>query len=468
MHRHLGFVAVALAAVLWAAPAASAAVRYAGAAGTALDECLDPADPCPIDHAFGEAENGDELVVRSGTYDVNVTLDTVPGVDIHGEAGRPRPVLNISVDGTGIVAPSNGRLADLVVNVQHPVSPVFPPAGVAVPFGALAERLVVSARGAGAATGVALSGGTLRNSTVRAGASSATIGIEVSGSATIRGVTAIVTEGGSGGVSAALRVNALTPVTLDAANSIFRESGVGANRADVMVRPVSPSSATVHLRRCNFGTLSTEGFSNVTLAGVQTAPPRFAGAAAGDFHQAADSPTIDAGEPLDAASGTTDVDGQARLLGAAPDIGADERPPPAPASTPRTPAAPANGGGAPPPAAPPPEPQPAPSLDLPAVLSGLTVDRNQRGRIRGTLRTGRPDTRLTFRLTVRSRGKTVTIGRLTRTVRRANRVRFTVNLTRAGKRRLRRAGRLTVRLHVAASVRGLPSVSRTQTVRVRR
>src|SRR5262249_55412407 len=67
--------------------------------------------------------------------------------------------------------------------------------------------------------------------------------------------------------------------------------------------------------------------------GNQTAPPAFVDRAAGDFREAAGSPTIDAGasDPLD---GELDFAGNPRVLGPAPDIGAYEFPPPKAPSTP--------------------------------------------------------------------------------------------------------------------------------------
>jgi hypothetical protein len=62
----------------------------------------------------------------------------------------------------------------------------------------------------------------------------------------------------------------------------------------------------------------------------QTSAPVFVNAVAGDFHQAAGSPTLDAGV-LDASTGPTDFEGDARAIRATaacpalPDIGADER-----------------------------------------------------------------------------------------------------------------------------------------------
>jgi hypothetical protein len=53
----------------------------------------------------------------------------------------------------------------------------------------------------------------------------------------------------------------------------------------------------------------------------------FVNTAAGDFHQAPTSPTIDQGAD-DSLNGTTDVEGKTRTFGAHTDIGADEYAPP--------------------------------------------------------------------------------------------------------------------------------------------
>ena len=72
--------------------------------------------------------------------------------------------------------------------------------------------------------------------------------------------------------------------------------------------------------------------SEATDAGGNiTAAPRFVDVAAGDYHQHPDSPTRNAGS-LDFAASLIDVDGDVRPHGIAPDIGADEHPPVAPAA----------------------------------------------------------------------------------------------------------------------------------------
>jgi hypothetical protein len=51
----------------------------------------------------------------------------------------------------------------------------------------------------------------------------------------------------------------------------------------------------------------------------------FAGSDTGNYHLTADSPLIDSGDPrFEALRNETDIDGEARIVGAAVDIGADE------------------------------------------------------------------------------------------------------------------------------------------------
>src|SRR5436190_23486811 len=59
----------------------------------------------------------------------------------------------------------------------------------------------------------------------------------------------------------------------------------------------------------------------------QSASPVFDGVCCGNFHEIAGSPTIDAGQN-DGANGSTDIDGDPRMIGVT-DIGADELVPPA-------------------------------------------------------------------------------------------------------------------------------------------
>ncbi|MEM7305791.1 MAG: right-handed parallel beta-helix repeat-containing protein [Planctomycetota bacterium] len=76
------------------------------------------------------------------------------------------------------------------------------------------------------------------------------------------------------------------------------------------------------------GLSGVDGLGITTLgAGVLDVDPLFVNPAGGDYHLAAGSPCVDAGDPtFVAGAGETDLDGDARVLGAAVDLGSDERP----------------------------------------------------------------------------------------------------------------------------------------------
>ena len=127
-------------------------------------------------------------------------------------------------------------------------------------------------------------------------------------------------------------------VTLDARNVIARGA-----QYDVFaeVNP-PPGTAVVNLTTSNYATTQTSGASaSITPAGTngnQTAAPVFANATAGDFHELAGSPTVDAGS-VDSLIGAADLDGMPRIIDAThrcdaplavPDIGAFELSTPAP------------------------------------------------------------------------------------------------------------------------------------------
>jgi hypothetical protein len=116
--------------------------------------------------------------------------------------------------------------------------------------------------------------------------------------------------------------------------------------ADIEAGQFDTATITIDLDHSNYANVKKEGGATVTAAGSgtnQTAAPLFANAAASDFHQAANSPTVDSGAN-EAVNGLLDLEGNARTLAsripcpAITDIGAYEfvggpaacPPPPAP------------------------------------------------------------------------------------------------------------------------------------------
>ncbi|MCL5279849.1 MAG: hypothetical protein M1376_08100 [Planctomycetes bacterium] len=94
----------------------------------------------------------------------------------------------------------------------------------------------------------------------------------------------------------------------------------------------NPTTATATIEYCDVERYrdSTFAESGCTLrwgSGNLDADPLFIASSRGDYRLSADSPAIDAGDPkYTPAAGTTDLDGQRRLLGSAVDLGAFECP----------------------------------------------------------------------------------------------------------------------------------------------
>jgi len=302
-----------------ASPARAATVRYAVPGGSAASSCTSVATACSIDKAVNQAAAGDEVVVLSGSYDLGTTSlsNSQLGVNVHGVAGQPRPVITTSADFGLRLLGDGARVADLTIihtgglyglNVfasgvliqrvdVHSTAPIACTAGI----GGLARDLLCVTTGV---NGVALDD-SWGNGTF---------------ALTLRNVTAIATGAGSYGIRADSSGNN-TNLDISARNVIafgiaadIRSTEVGLN-----------SESDVLLTNSNYDKIEEGGGGNVTNVGSvtsnQTALPVFADITL--FHQAVTSPTIDKGA-TDGSVGTSDLDGSPRKIGLAVDIGADE------------------------------------------------------------------------------------------------------------------------------------------------
>jgi hypothetical protein len=316
--------AVSLAAT--AAPAV-AVQRFAAPGGSTTSTCTNTPDnpPCELERAVeSQAQTGDEVIVAPGAYSVNNPLDTgSKALDIHGTAGQPRPV--VTFPGHYIQAGPGTHLRHL--EIHGGLSGIF--LGGA---GTVGEDLVVRTSSSSGSNGTAISvtsGALLRDSLVTSGAASSVAVDAPVGAADVRNVTAIAT--GANSVALQARAASVPPDnhcvvptgTLTAKNTIAR--GVAADVAITACTDSSKKTATLNISSSNYraGKVSNAGTFN-DQGGNQTAvEPGFVNAVAGDFHQVPTSPTIDAGtsDPL---LGAADFDGDARTIGPAPDIGADE------------------------------------------------------------------------------------------------------------------------------------------------
>ena len=289
------------------APAAAEAhsVRYVTPAATATSGDCTSAMPCKIGYAVNSASPSDEVIVASGVYKVKMAL-LAEGIDLHGVTGQAAPLLigDASIAST-LLTVDGGTLRHLSVR------------GTAVGQDTLvlesgfAEDLeIASAAGDGAKVETSSATTILRDAVVVTES-------DGSGDAALK-----LREGGGDGVALALRnVTALAPN----ANAIRCEVAAPqqATLANVIARGSTDVTAT------NGGTGCSAAYSNLRPerspamplgAGIQSAEPVFADAAAGDYRPQHDSPTVDAGI-ADARTSAVDPDGRARTV---PDVGAYE------------------------------------------------------------------------------------------------------------------------------------------------
>ena len=302
------------------APAASADTLVAAQGGGTTGDCVSPNPPCDLQYAMTQTAPGDDVAVRAGTYDLlAATLNVPANVNVHG-AGNESTVILSSNTSVGVDAPAGGsRVSDLSIVYSGSVNGLRASAGVTL------ERVYVTT-GTGTATcnviGSTLRDSVCRNTSANGNAVFNNTFINLTITTTLRNVTAIAEGAGSRGMDF-ISAGGLDH-TVDAKNVI-------ADGGEFDVRAASggaSTSTTVNLTHSNYAQTETVGASSsVTPAGSATnqlAAPVFVNRPVGDLHQASDSPTVDAGTTD--GIGLSDLDGQDRNQGAAPDIGGDELP----------------------------------------------------------------------------------------------------------------------------------------------
>jgi hypothetical protein len=350
-----------LAAVCLAVPGvARAADRFADPAGDGAQPCAE-SDPCDIVTAINGSSSGDDITLLPGTYTTSTPLGGNGAFNrtIHGAPGA-RPTVNFTAPGTGegaILLRAGSVIRDVAIESTSG-NGAF---GLFVDGGTI-ERVSVHETGAHASgpdtRACAFGPDTVMRDSVcwysGNGGSNATALLAQSlfadGTATIRNVTAISTS------SYAIRVLAASnngfgseaSMDLSGTNVIAKGGGV-AGQEDVRAETFNLATrSTATFDHSNYATESETALGHVTDPGTGsnvTTDPAFANAATGDFHQLASSTgTRNLGTASGMNSLERDIDGQSRLIGSAPDIGADEylEVPAAPTITGTNPLSPSN------------------------------------------------------------------------------------------------------------------------------
>jgi hypothetical protein len=304
-------VAATCAAILaLAASPALAVQRYAspGGSGSACSQ----SSPCAIQIALNNASTGDEVIVNPGDYSPPLNLFTpATNVYVHGADGQPVPRIHFSAGGFLNVENTGNRASRLTLFGGNS-------APLETTSGAEADQIVAVATAAGQPACYVYA--TLIDSVCWSSGASG-FGVDAKSSAaftiTLRNDTLMAT--GSGGQAVEIDSDTGGTVTANLTNVIARGAG------GIQFNEASSSSLTGNVDHSNTGSITGTGTGSpaINATNNQTTAPLFVNAAAGDFREAAGSPTIDFGvtSPL---NGPFDFLGKPRTINGLTDIGADE------------------------------------------------------------------------------------------------------------------------------------------------
>ncbi len=469
-----------------------AAPLEASPAGSDVAATCPVAAPCSLARAVALAVSGDVITAQAGDYALAAALTLTSGVELRGAPG-PRPTITApAAGGHAVLAGNPTPVAAPVATLRH-VRLVSPNGGATLRLGrgALGEDLVVEASGADSAAVLIEGPATLRSSLVVARGNGGTAAVmaqstpsvifSISAVGTVRNVTAIATSPTGRGLLVYGRAgtgispgSCSTPIAVFNLRNVIARGGGADIQLDGQTAGSCLADSQLDVDHSNFRSVAVSqtaisspatavinGFHNQTSAAQTADAAVFADAA---YHQAANSPTIDAGIADQLAP--TDIDGEPVPMRAAPDIGADEIAPAPPAA----------------PAAPVAVPTTAPALRL---YSGVTVAK--RITLASLLRRGLPvsfsleQPRSAYRLTLSAPAKGLARRAVATAVRRrtlataaagnqaAGATTLTVRLPKAARTALVKARalpRLTLRIRV--SVPGGLSQTSTRTITLTR
>ena len=313
-----------VAAALTLPAAASAATRYASSTAVMPSPACDLAAPCPLSLTAGGAQAGDTVIVLSdGVYTTGSFAINGTGVTFQGEPGKPRPeIVYTGAAGSNFVTinGAGATIKDVIfegTSSDPALGMVVAPPGVNPTF----ERVLVIGHGNTPAV-IAGPNAVMRDSLVNSAGSF--WGMLFAG--TMTGSTIVAPNAVEAGVLA--HNSYFIPANLTIRNTIVTRGSVATGNDVRVANDFVGQSAHLDIDYSSFlstAALGTNGTQNVGPHNV--GPAVLVDATPGpaqNIHQLPASPTINAGDPSVVAAGELDWEGDPRLIGSAPDIGADE------------------------------------------------------------------------------------------------------------------------------------------------
>ncbi len=308
-------------ALLLLGPSCALALRYASPSGLSSGSCASVAAACDLKSAVEGAASKEVVIVEPGEYTVSSSIaPTAYGVTVEGAEGQPRPVIDAAAV-ENVFFGGNMDLSHLTIHDTGASRQVLGIAG-----GTLQGLLITGTGGSSVLCQCYGESGTepmiIRDSVIvdEPGSTVGAVGINSNGGesqATLYNDT-IYSESEAPAIEMIheLPTKGTATVTLTAYNTVALSA-----HGNVDVYASAANDAFVTMIHSDYAHATPTG---VTAGeGDIAAPPLFANAAAGDFHELSGSPTIDAGAPT-GELGSPAFEGEPRLLGAGVDIGAFE------------------------------------------------------------------------------------------------------------------------------------------------
>jgi hypothetical protein len=315
-------VALVFSAVLGVAPtrALAATTDYLTPFGSGTT-CTQGA-PCSLSYWISTVEPtlvpGDVTILEGndgtyGTSGVPTTTEVhVPaGVTLEGDPTQARPVLYITLNSPGVVVGSSAVLSDIDVEYSGDA--------IAVDGAGSFTRVIADGHSSDSTACFFTAGASMTDSVCNAA-----FGVNVSASGSGPWTTTLRNDVIYGSNEALSLYSVGPAVQYTISNSIIRSGSAGPG-SDMAIDQ-SSGTVQVTLDHSNYASVDEADGATATPAGTatnQTAAPAFVNVTTGDFHEAAGSPTIDAGTDS-TANGPLDLDANTRDIGTHTDIGAYE------------------------------------------------------------------------------------------------------------------------------------------------